>query len=29
MEYKEKAYSDPENKERIDKFRRYLRFRNR
>ena len=29
MEYKEKAYSDPENKERIDTFRRYLKFRSR
>ena len=27
MEYKEKAYSNPENKERIDRFRRYLKFR--
>jgi tyrosine-protein kinase Etk/Wzc len=29
MEYKEKASSDPENKERIDMLRRYLRFRSR
>jgi len=29
MEYKEKAYSDPGNKERIDTFRRYLKFRSR
>lgn len=29
MEYKEKAYSDPANRERIDTFRRYLKFRNR
>jgi uncharacterized protein involved in exopolysaccharide biosynthesis len=27
MEYKEKAYSDPNNKERIDRLRKYLRFR--
>lgn len=29
MEYKEKAYNDPENKERIDRLRRYLKFRSR
>jgi len=29
MEYKEKAYSDPENKERIGRLRRYVKFRNR
>lgn len=29
MEYKEKTYSDPENRERIDMLRRYLKFRRR